>query len=226
MVGYCWKNNSQCFIFNEFELDLLESNMVFDDEGENSWEKEEMKFSEFPWKKCSLEVIFMKPKTRRYVVIFIKIMRKSWFWVKGYPFEWSENGHRFFHNLKIDVIKSWNVKNWNMFTKKYQVKWWFFIQIMIDFHKKRRYFREKIRENVGFGVKKCEKRFWMVKKYSESTREMKIKKSFFECSHKFFKTNFFLKICRKIGKKIENSRFFWWKSWKNVLDGLRRMWIH
>ena len=49
-----------------------------------------------------------------------------------------------------------------MFTKKYQVKWWFFIQIMINFHKKRRDFREIITENVGFGVKKCEKRFWMV----------------------------------------------------------------
>ena len=149
-----------------FELTCLNERDFDDDELENLWEQEGVKIWDFLVKKCLLNVIFEKRKTRRYVSIFIKIMRKSWFWVKGYPFGSSKNSHRFFHNLKVNLIKIWKVKNRNIFIRKSQGKWYFFIQIMKDFLKKEWISKNEIEEKCEVWCEKFEKRFRIIQKSS------------------------------------------------------------
>ena len=117
MIPYYWKNQwiGNWFVWIQ-EISMMMKMKIYGG-------KKESKFSDFCVKKCHWKVIFQKRKPRRYVHIFIKIMRKSGFWVKGYPFESPKNSPRVFHNLKINLIKTWKVKKRDIFNTKSQGKW-------------------------------------------------------------------------------------------------------
>ena len=61
----------------------------------------------------SKSFIFSNSKSRRYTPKNIKIMRKTWFFVKGYPFDSFQNESKKFHNYKVNWIKSTRTQNVN-----------------------------------------------------------------------------------------------------------------
>ena len=67
--------------------------------------------------------IFSNSNSRRYNHKNIKIMRKTWFFVKGYPFDSFHIGSKNFHNHKINWIKSTNSLKLNFSKTISQVKW-------------------------------------------------------------------------------------------------------
>ena len=73
----------------------------------------------FRWKSW----IFSKMKSQGYWWIFIRIMRKYGFFVKGYPFDWTNSKTNIFHNHPLNLIKSVDFKNCKLFKSITRTKW-------------------------------------------------------------------------------------------------------
>jgi len=112
----------------------------------------------------SKSFIFSNSKSRRYTPKNIKIMRKTWFFVKGYPFDSFQNESKKFHNYKVNWIKSTSLKMWiflkvllelnETFFLNYDeksLKKWFSKLFFVTFHRKNwKKFSKKIPKNSKF----------------------------------------------------------------------------
>ena len=104
-------NFSSCFPWQHWEIEFckhLFHRRIFIKKGSN-----------FHWK----NVIFSNSNSRRYTPKNIKIMRKTWIFVKGYPFDSLQNGSKNFHNHKINWIKSTNSQKVYFSKTIFRVKW-------------------------------------------------------------------------------------------------------
>ena len=72
---------------------------------------------------------FSNSKSRRYTPKNIKIMRKTWFFVKGYPFDSFQNESKKFHNYKVNWIKSTRTQNVNFSKSASRIKWDVFLKL-------------------------------------------------------------------------------------------------
>lgn len=77
----------------------------------------------------SKSFIFSNSKSRRYTPKNIKIMRKTWFFVKGYPFDSFQNESKKFHNYKVNWIKSTRTQNVNFSKSSPRIKWDVFLKL-------------------------------------------------------------------------------------------------
>ena len=77
----------------------------------------------------SKSFIFSNSKSRRYTPKNIKIMRKTWFFVKGYPFDSFQNESKKFHNYKVNWIKSTRIQNVNFSKSASRIKWDVFLKL-------------------------------------------------------------------------------------------------
>ena len=112
----------------------------------------------------SKSFIFSNSKSRRYTPKNIKIMRKTWFFVKGYPFDSFQNESKKFHNYKVNWIKSTRTQNVNFsksvlelnetFFLNYDeksLKKWFSKLFFVTFNRKNwKKFSKKIPKNSKF----------------------------------------------------------------------------
>ena len=66
---------------------------------------------------------FKKSKSQRYSCFFIKIMRKRWIFVKGYPFDCPNSKTKIFHNHQLNLIESELFKNLSFSQPFFRTKW-------------------------------------------------------------------------------------------------------
>ena len=79
----------------------------------------------FRWKSW----IFSKMKFQGYWCIFIRIMRKSGFFVKGYPFDSTIWKTKSFHNHPLDLIKKGLLKIVSLWKLFGRTKWLVFLEL-------------------------------------------------------------------------------------------------
>ena len=79
----------------------------------------------FRWKSW----IFSKMKSQGYWRIFIRIMRKDGFFVKGYPFDWTNSKTKIFHNHPINLMKSGDFKICKLFKSITRTKWYISLKL-------------------------------------------------------------------------------------------------
>ena len=68
-------------------------------------------------------------KSQGYWLIFIRIMRKNGFFVKGYPFDWTNSKTNIFHNHPLNLIKSEKFKNCELFKTITRTKWYISLRL-------------------------------------------------------------------------------------------------
>ena len=83
------------------------------------------KILRFRWKSC----FFTEMKYQGYWCIFIRIMRKSGFLVKGYPFDWKIWRTKSFHNHLLNLIKSGLLKMLSHSKLFGRTKWPVFLEL-------------------------------------------------------------------------------------------------
>lgn len=72
---------------------------------------------------------FSGMKFQGYWCIFIRIMRKSGFFVKGYPFDFKIMKTKNFHNHPLDLIKSGLLKMLSLWKLFGRTKWLVFLEL-------------------------------------------------------------------------------------------------
>ena len=68
-------------------------------------------------------------KSQGYWLIFIRIMRKDGFFVKGYPFDWTNSKTKIFHNHPINLMKSGDFKICKLFKSITRTKWYISLRL-------------------------------------------------------------------------------------------------
>ena len=68
-------------------------------------------------------------KSQGYWRIFIRIMRKDGFFVKGYPFDWTNSKTKIFHNHPLNLMKSGDFKNCKLFKSITRTKWYISLRL-------------------------------------------------------------------------------------------------